>query len=372
MARLLFNHVYKAYGRDSIPVVKDFNLEVHDREFIVFVGPSGCGKSTTLRMIAGLEEITSGEMFVGDQLINELPPKDRDIAMVFQNYALYPNMDVYENIAFGLRLRKMPKHEIDLSVKRAARLLALEPYLQRKPKELSGGQRQRVALGRAIVRNPQVFLMDEPLSNLDAMLRVQMRSELIRLQKELGVTTVYVTHDQTEAMTMGNRIVVMKDGIIQQVDTPEKIYTNPINMFVGEFIGSPPMNFLEGYLVEADGRLFFDTKRFRLEILEAHAAALRRTNKFERRIILGIRPENLSVEEHMLAAHPNAVIPGIYRHSELTGADRYTHLDVGQPKSLVVRMSPYRIYDENVKLQIAADMKRALFFDPDTGLNLIS
>jgi len=372
MARLLFNHVQKAYGKDGTLVIKDFNLEVGDREFIVFVGPSGCGKSTILRMIAGLEEISSGEMFIDNLLINELPPKNRDIAMVFQNYALYPNMSVYENIAFGLRLRKMPKYEIDLNVKRAARVLELDPYLQRKPRQLSGGQRQRVALGRAIVRNPQVFLMDEPLSNLDAKLRVQMRAELIEMQKDLGVTTVYVTHDQTEAMTMGHRIVVMKDGVIQQVGTPNEIYTNPCNMFVGEFIGSPPMNFIEGQLVEHNSLLYFQTRRFRLQIPAEQSRALRKLNKLDRYLIMGIRPEDISVEESMIAASEETTLHGTFRLSELMGADRFTHLDIGQKKALVVRTKPRRLYDENMKITVAVDVHNALFFDSDTGLNLLS
>lgn len=263
MARILFNSVVKRYGKDKQVVVKDFNLSVEDKEFIVFVGPSGCGKSTTLRMIAGLEEITEGEIFINDQRVNDLPPKDRDIAMVFQNYALYPNMSNFENIAFGLRLRKLPKSDIETAVKRAARVLEIDNLLQRKPRQLSGGQRQRVALGRAIVREPQVFLMDEPLSNLDAKLRVQMRTEIIKLQKQLGITTIYVTHDQTEAMTMGDRIVVMNDGIIQQVDVPEVIYNSPANRFVASFVGSPPMNFIDGKLVGRDEKLFLKREDFR-------------------------------------------------------------------------------------------------------------
>lgn len=372
MARLLFNHVYKRYGKESAPVVRDFNLEVRDNEFMVFVGPSGCGKSTTLRMIAGLEDISEGEVFVDKVVINDLPPKDRDIAMVFQNYALYPNMTVYENIAFGLRIRKIPKHEIDMSVKRAAKVLELDAYLQRKPKELSGGQRQRVALGRAIVRSPQVFLMDEPLSNLDAKLRVQMRAELIELQKQLSVTTIYVTHDQTEAMTMGHRIVVMKDGVIQQVDTPANIYTNPNNMFVGGFIGSPPMNFIEGKLIDIDGKLHLSTRRFNLKITENHEAELRKTNKVNRMIALGIRPENISVEKIVFEAFPNAIIRGTQRISELMGADRFVHMDIGEDNLLIVRTNPRHQFDDNMNVEVAVDMHRALFFDKDTGANLLN
>ncbi len=244
MGSLLFKNIYKIYPGDVI-AVKDFNLEIKDKEFIVLVGPSGCGKSTTLRMVAGLEDISKGELYIDDQLINDVPPKGRDIAMVFQNYALYPHMTVYDNMAFGLKMRKLSKSDIDKKVKAAAKSLGIEELLDRKPKALSGGQKQRVALGRAIVRDPKVFLMDEPLSNLDAKLRVQTRAEIIKLHDELQTTFIYVTHDQTEAMTMGDRIVVMKDGVIQQAATPQELYDNPVNSFVAGFIGSPPMNFID-------------------------------------------------------------------------------------------------------------------------------
>lgn len=371
MSTIHFNHVYKKYGKDKLNVVKDFNLEIEDKEFVVFVGPSGCGKSTTLRMIAGLEEISEGEIYINNVLVNDLPPKDRDIAMVFQNYALYPNMSVYENIAFGLRLRKLPKHEIDIGVKRAARVLEIEQYLDRKPKELSGGQRQRVALGRAIVRNPQVFLMDEPLSNLDAKLRVQMRAELIRLHKQLEVTTIYVTHDQTEAMTMASRIVVMKDGIIQQVDVPEEIYNNPANTFVASFIGSPPMNFIDGKLQENAGKLEFHTSRFALEIPQGKAKALKEKRLVDKMVTLGIRPENVSVDQIVFDAFPNAQITGIHKFSELMGADRFLHLDIGNNTDLVVRVSPRNHYNDDTKLTVAVDMHKSLFFNRDTGERLI-
>ncbi len=255
MANLSLKHIYKVYPGD-VTAVKDFNLEIADKEFIVFVGPSGCGKSTTLRMIAGLEEISKGELYIGDRLVNEVEPKERDIAMVFQSYALYPHMTVYDNMAFGLKLRKVPKDEIDKKVKDAAKILDIEHLLDRKPKALSGGQRQRVALGRAIVREPKVFLMDEPLSNLDAKLRVQMRTEISKLHQRLQTTFIYVTHDQVEAMTMGTRIVVMKDGIVQQVDSPQEIYNNPANIFVAGFIGSPQMNFIDGTIKEEGGKYF--------------------------------------------------------------------------------------------------------------------
>ncbi|MDF2648657.1 MAG: msmX2 [Paenibacillus sp.] len=371
MSRILFNHVFKMYGKERLPVVKDFNLEINDKEFMVFVGPSGCGKSTTLRMVAGLEDISKGEIYIGDKLVNDLPPKDRDIAMVFQNYALYPNMSVYENIAFGLRLRKLPKQEIDISVKRAARVLEIEQFLERKPKQLSGGQRQRVALGRAIVREPEVFLMDEPLSNLDAKLRVHMRMEIIKLHKQLGVTTIYVTHDQTEAMTMGNRIVVMKDGIIQQVDTPEQIYNNPVNTFVAGFIGSPPMNFIQGRLEEHEGRLEFHTKRFALEIPSGKAVELRNKRLVDKIVLLGVRPENASVEPIMFQAFPKAIITGVHLLSELMGADRYAYLDIGSKTNMVVRVNPRNMFDEDTKIEVAIDMNKALYFDTDTGARLI-
>jgi len=371
LSTIRFQHVYKHYGKENQPVVNDFDLAVADHEFIVFVGPSGCGKSTTLRMIAGLEDISAGHIYINDTPVNNLPPKDRDIAMVFQNYALYPNMSVYENIAFGLRLRKLPKHEIDLSVKQAARLLEIEPYLERKPKHLSGGQRQRVALGRAIVRKPQVFLMDEPLSNLDAKLRVSMRSELIRLHKQMGVTTIYVTHDQTEAMTMASRIVVMKDGVIQQVDTPETIYNRPANIFVASFIGSPPMNFIVGKLEEYDHKLRFHTNRFALEVPAEKAKALTAIRYNGKTVTLGVRPEHINAEPDMRAAFPNSVIPGMQQFSELMGADRYLHLDIGMNTKLIVRTNPHRLHIDDERLEVSVDMNKALFFDRDSGVRLL-
>ncbi|MCU6794348.1 MULTISPECIES: ABC transporter ATP-binding protein [Paenibacillus] len=368
MAEIVINHLYKRYGKDKHPVVHDFHLDIKDKEFLVFVGPSGCGKSTTLRMIAGLEDVTEGEIYIGDTLVNNLPPKDRDIAMVFQNYALYPNLSVYENIAFGLRLRKLPKHEIDLAVKKAARVLEIEQYLDRKPKNLSGGQRQRVALGRAIVRNPKVFLMDEPLSNLDAKLRVQMRTEIIKLHKTLGVTFIYVTHDQIEAMTMGDRIVVMKDGVIQQVDTPETIYRYPSNTFVASFIGSPQMNFIDGRIVEnVPGKLEFSTSRFTLEIPNDLVPILVKHNQINRTLTLGIRPENINLE----GLYSDAILTGVYKLSELMGADRFLHLDIGQDKLLVVRVNPGFQAKEDEKVRLSPDMTKALFFHRDTGTRFV-
>jgi multiple sugar transport system ATP-binding protein len=371
MGRILLNHVNKRYGKEKLYAVKDFHLEIEDGEFIVFVGPSGCGKSTTLRMIAGLEDISSGEMYIGDQLVNDLPPKNRNIAMVFQNYALYPNMNVYENIAFGLRLRKVPKNDIDQSVKKTSRTLEIEPYLDRKPRQLSGGQRQRVALGRAIVRNPEVFLMDEPLSNLDAKLRVQMRTEIIRLHKQLGVTTVFVTHDQVEAMTMGQRIVVMKDGVIQQVDTPKTIYSNPKNMFVAGFIGTPPINMITGKILEgAGGSLEFHTNRFYLKIPEAKAQVLRQKHKIDRTVVLGIRCENVHVGQPSNAPASYAPINGVQKINELMGADMYLYMDIGLADLFIVRAHADHDFQENGKLVLALDMTKALFFDPDTKENI--
>jgi multiple sugar transport system ATP-binding protein len=371
MGRILLNHVEKRFGKERAYAVRDFNLEIQDGEFIVMVGPSGCGKSTTLRMIAGLEDITSGELYIGDKLVNHLPPKDRDIAMVFQNYALYPNMSVYENIAFGLRLRKMAKNEIDQSVKSTSRVLEIEPFLDRKPRQLSGGQRQRVALGRAIVRNPQVFLMDEPLSNLDAKLRVQMRTEIIALQKQLGVTMVYVTHDQVEAMTMGHRIVVMKDGVIQQVDSPKLIYNNPRNMFVAGFIGTPPINFIEGKVQEgSEGSLEFHTNRYYLRIPKLHADMLRKHKKVDRNVIMGIRCENIHLDAAIREANLHAQITGIQKLNELMGADMYLYLDIGMPKLLIARAQADHDFQDNEKLVLTIDMQKALFFDKETTENL--
>lgn len=372
MGRIVLKHVEKRFGKEKEYAVKDFNLEIEEGEFLVMVGQSGCGKSTTLRMIAGLEDITSGELYIGDKLVNHLPPKDRNIAMVFQNYALYPNMNVYENIAFGLRLRKEPKHEIDLSVKSASRTLEIEQYLERKPRALSGGQRQRVALGRAIVRKPSVFLMDEPLSNLDAKLRVQMRTEIIRLHKQLGVTTVYVTHDQVEAMTMGNRIVVMKDGIIQQVDSPRVIYNNPKNMFVAGFIGTPPINFIEGTVEEKEGgKLELKTKRTYLSIADHHAQLLRKHNKVNRKVVLGIRCENTYAEPEMIDRHPESQVRGTLKLSELMGADTYLYVNIGSDSSFIVRTQTGFDFKEDEPITVSLDMSKALYFDKDTTESLM-
>ena len=304
MASLSFQHVYKKY-EGGVVAVSDFNLEVADKEFVILVGPSGCGKSTTLRMLAGLENISEGEIYIEDRLINDVLPKDRDIAMVFQNYALYPHMTVYDNMAFALKLRKMSKDEIKRRVTEAAKILEIEHLLQRKPKALSGGQRQRVALGRAIVRDPKVFLMDEPLSNLDAKLRVQMRVEITKLHHRLKTTFVYVTHDQTEAMTMGTRIVVMKDGFIQQVDSPTELYDNPVNTFVAGFIGMPPMNFIEGLIAVEGSDVYVTFENISVKLPERYSVeeVMERDGQ---QVIFGVRPEALTDETTFVSDHPEA------------------------------------------------------------------
>jgi multiple sugar transport system ATP-binding protein len=367
MARVLFNNVYKRYKNAGTPSVKDLNLEIEDQEFMVLVGPSGCGKSTTLRMVAGLEQVTSGEIYIGNRLVNEVPPKKRDIAMVFQNYALYPNMSIFENMAFGLRLRKLEKHIIDSSVKATARTLGIEHLLERRPGQVSGGQRQRVALGRAILRKPQVFLMDEPLSNLDAKLRVQMRSMIIELHRELQTTMIYVTHDQTEAMTMGTRICVMKDGVILQVDTPETVYNRPANQFVASFIGSPEMNFLQGKVLEDGGRLFFDTKRYTIEIPHLFHKAIRQGNYIDRNIILGIRPEYVLMRKEAEGLAENYGLSGVVQFSELMGADQYLHLDLGNEEKLVMRAPAYEKIPDYTKLDLVLNPEYLNFFNRDSG-----
>lgn len=295
MAGLSLKGINKIYP-NGFHAVKGIDLEIADKEFLVFVGPSGCGKTTSLRMIAGLEEVSEGELYIGDTVVNDVLPKDRNIAMVFQNYALYPHMTVYDNMAFGLKLRKMPKDEIKGKVEKAARILGIESLLDRRPKQLSGGQRQRVALGRAIVRDPEVFLMDEPLSNLDAKLRVQMRAELIKLHQELDTTFIYVTHDQTEAMTMGTRICVMNNGLIQQVDTPREIYNNPANMFVASFIGAPQMNFFDGKVIEEGGKLFAQYETYRRELPVEKAAKIKEANMLGKNVVIGCRPEDIELD----------------------------------------------------------------------------
>ncbi|UOF91348.1 sn-glycerol-3-phosphate ABC transporter ATP-binding protein UgpC [Fodinisporobacter ferrooxydans] len=364
MAGLRLNHVFKKYSGD-VTAVQDFHLEIQDKEFLVMVGPSGCGKSTTLRMIAGLEDISEGELYIGDRVVNDVAPKDRDIAMVFQNYALYPHMNVYQNMAFGLKLRKVPKDEIDKRVRDAAKILDIGHLLERKPKALSGGQRQRVALGRAIVREPQVFLMDEPLSNLDAKLRVQMRTEISKLHKRLQTTVIYVTHDQTEAMTMGDRIVVMKDGIIQQVATPQDIYNHPRNMFVAGFIGAPPMNFLNGKLEETAGQAYFVANNIKVKIPEGKVAVLRQAGVMGQEVVLGIRPENIHDEEMYLETYPESVITARVEVTELMGAEMYLYLDCGG-QSLTARVDTRSGIKHSDTVKLAFDMNKIHIFNKAT------
>lgn len=325
MAKIRLENVYKRYSA-KVTAVKDFNLDTEDGEFVVFVGPSGCGKTTTLRMIAGLEDISEGKLFIGDRLVNDVPPKDRDIAMVFQNYALYPHMNVYENMAFGLRLRKVDKAEIDKRVQEAARIIKIDHLLQRKPRELSGGQRQRVAMGRAIVREPKVFLFDEPLSNLDAKLRVEMRAEISKLQRRLGVTTVYVTHDQVEAMTLGTRIVVMKDGEVQQIDSPLNLYDYPNTKFVGGFIGSPSMNFVKARVSVEGGAAYFNGTGFKVKTNALLSSKLQAYNGKE--VWMGIRPEHIGLKGWTNIPENENVVKGKVEVVEPLGADTEIHADV--------------------------------------------
>lgn len=363
MAGLSFRNVVKKYDQNT--VVYDFNLEIRDKEFLVLVGPSGCGKTTTLRMIAGLEEATSGEIYIGDQLINNVAPKDRDIAMVFQSYALYPHMSVYDNMAFGLKLRKLPKEEIERKVKEAAAILNIDHLLDRKPKALSGGQRQRVALGRAIVREPKVFLMDEPLSNLDAKLRVQMRAEISKLRHRLQTTVVYVTHDQTEAMTMGDRIVVMKDGYIQQVDTPMNLYNHPCNMFVAGFIGSPSMNFLRVTLIEENGHFWLTNKDLRIAPLEERREAL--TPYLGKEIIMGIRPESIFDDQPYLKEHSTWAVDVKIDVVEPMGSENYIHFMLNG-ENVIARVEAASKAKVLEKHQVAFDMSTARYFDAETQL----
>jgi multiple sugar transport system ATP-binding protein len=347
VAEVILDHVYKRYG--NVTAVKDFNLHIKDEEFMVFVGPSGCGKTTTLRMIAGLEEITDGTLKIGDRVVNDVPPKDRDIAMVFQNYALYPHMNVYQNMSFGLRLRKTPKAEIDTRVREAAKILQIEHLLERRPRELSGGQRQRVALGRAIVREPKVFLMDEPLSNLDAKLRVEMRASITKLHRRLGVTTVYVTHDQVEAMTMGTRIVVMKDGVIQQVDSPINLYDKPVNKFVGGFMGSPAMNFLVGTV--ENGRI----KSSSFDI-QPDAELIQKLQTYNgKKVYLGMRPENLYVRGSSPFPEEGHLIRATVEVVEPLGAETIIIASVDGDQNLVARVDAHAGLRPGDQVELATD-----------------
>ena len=368
MASLSLEGIQKIYP-NGFHAVKDFNLEIEDKEFIIFVGPSGCGKSTTLRMIAGLEDISGGTFKIDGKVMNDVEPKDRDIAMVFQNYALYPHMTVYDNMAFGLKLRKVPKDEIDKKVREAARILDLEKLLDRKPKALSGGQRQRVAMGRAIVRNPKVFLMDEPLSNLDAKLRGQMRIEISKLHQRLGTTIIYVTHDQTEAMTLGTRIVVMNAGVVQQVDTPRKLYDEPCNLFVAGFIGSPQMNFLDATCVVEGDKVHLDVGPAKIELPPAKAKKLIDGGYAGKTVVLGIRPEDVHDEPMFIASSPNTVIEATIRVYEMLGAEVYLHFDY-EGANMTARVDPRTTARNGDTVKFAFDAEKIHVFDKETEMTI--
>lgn len=362
MVEMQLNHIHKKYDNAENYSVTDFNLHIKDREFIVFVGPSGCGKSTTLRMIAGLEDISEGELKIGDVVMNDVAPKDRDIAMVFQNYALYPHMSVYDNMAFGLKLRKYDKAEIDKRVKNAAEILGLAQYLERKPAALSGGQRQRVALGRAIVRDAKVFLMDEPLSNLDAKLRVAMRAEIAKLHRRLETTTIYVTHDQTEAMTMADRIVIMKDGFVQQIGSPQEVYNTPNNVFVAGFIGSPAMNFFNVTL--KDG-VISNGKGLSLHLPEAKRKLLEDKGYNGKELIFGIRPEDIESSQIAIDTYPSSSVKAEVVVSELLGAETmlYTRVD---DTEFVSKVDARDFHKPGETVELAFDLNKSHFFDKET------
>ena len=368
MASLSLKNINKVYP-NGFHAVKDFNLEIEDKEFIIFVGPSGCGKSTTLRMIAGLEEISGGTLKIGDRVVNDVEPKDRDIAMVFQNYALYPHMTVYDNMAFGLKLRKVPKAEIDKKVREAARILDLDKLLDRKPKALSGGQRQRVAMGRAIVRNPKVFLMDEPLSNLDAKLRGQMRIEISKLHQRLGTTIIYVTHDQTEAMTLGTRIVVMNAGVVQQVDTPQVLYDTPCNLFVAGFIGSPQMNFLDAVCQKKGDKVVLKVGPADIVLPPAKAKKLIDGGYEGKTVVLGIRPEDVHDSQAFISNSPDSVIESTIKVYELLGAEVFLYFDVDGTQ-VTARVDPRTTAKTGDPIKFAFDMEKSHFFDKETELTI--
>ena len=370
MANLSFQNIKKVYD-NSVVAVQEFNLEIADKEFIVLVGPSGCGKSTTLRMVAGLEEITGGELYIGGKKVNTTPPKDRDIAMVFQNYALYPHMTIYDNIAYGLRLRKFPKRVIDQKVREAAEILDISELLKRKPKALSGGQQQRVAIGRAIVREPQVFLMDEPLSNLDAKLRNQMRSEIIKLRQKLNTTFIYVTHDQTEDMTLGDRIVIMKDGFVQQVGTPQEVFHHPSNIFVAGFIGMPQMNFFDARLTRTGDRYAVELGGAQIELSPEKAARLLAREVQSQEVTLGVRPEHIALTES-----ENAVFAAV-DVSEMMGSAVHIHVDACERDVvIVVPVSEEEAKEADERFRRGAPVRftfrgsAAHLFDKETGMNL--
>lgn len=362
MVEVDLNHIYKKYEKNDFYSVNDFDLHIKDKEFIVFVGPSGCGKSTTLRMIAGLEDISEGTLEIDHQVMNDVAPKDRNIAMVFQNYALYPHMTIYDNMAFGLKLRHYSKEEIEKRVNHAAKILGLEDYLQKKPAELSGGQRQRVALGRAIVRDAPIFLMDEPLSNLDAKLRVSMRAEIAKLHQRLGTTTIYVTHDQTEAMTLADRVVVMSVGEVQQIGSPLEVYNKPVNMFVAGFIGSPQMNFFNVHY--KDGKIT-DNKGFTISIPEGKAKILNEKGYNDKDLVFGIRPEDVHAEQAFLETWPDAVIESEVVVSELLGSTIQLYQKVDGTE-FVANINSRDYFKPGDKVKMGFDVNKAHFFDKET------
>ncbi|MDQ3898697.1 MAG: sn-glycerol-3-phosphate ABC transporter ATP-binding protein UgpC [Actinomycetota bacterium] len=397
MAQIVLDDVWKVFA-DGTEAVRALDLTIEDREFMVLVGPSGCGKTTALRMVAGLEPITKGEVRIGDRVVNNVPPKERDIAMVFQNYALYPHMTVFDNMAFGLKLQKVPRPEIDQRVRDAARILGLDQLLNRKPRALSGGQRQRVAMGRAIVRHPQAFLMDEPLSNLDAKLRVQMRAEIARLQHELGVTTIYVTHDQTEAMTMGDRVAVIRKGVLQQVDSPQVLYERPRNLFVAGFIGSPAMNLVEASLARADGALVVRMGSLQLPLPPDLVASRPALADYEgRKVVVGVRPEDMEDAALVADAPADRRIPATVELREALGSDVVIHFSIPAPPavsddvrelavdvgkevleqvektaergeaSVIARLNPRTHVQQGDRIELVVDTTRLHFFDPDDG-----
>lgn len=368
MARVVLEGVEKKFPGNPKPAVSDFNVEVKDKEFVVLVGPSGCGKSTTLRMVAGLEEITTGKLFIDDKLVNDIPPKDRDVAMVFQNYALYPHMSVYDNMAFGLKIRKYPPDEIKRRVLEASEILGIQELLNRKPKQLSGGQRQRVAVGRAIVRKPKVFLFDEPLSNLDAKLRVQTRFEIIKLHNRLQTTIIYVTHDQVEAMTMGDRIVVMKDGYTQQIGDPISIYDQPANKFVAGFIGTPPMNFINGTIEKKPEGVFFNEGSFAVKLT---IKMLEKINPYiGKEVILGIRPEHMKDKQVSGMKNPDWTVSAIVDVIEPIGAEAYVYLTTGTT-AFVAAVDSHDKFKMSEKTEIVFDMERVHFFDKEMEKTII-
>ncbi len=370
MASVKLKNVYKRYP-GGVTAVNDFNMDIEDKEFIILVGPSGCGKTTTLRMIAGLEDISEGELYIGDKLVNDVDPKNRDIAMVFQNYALYPHMTVFENMSFGLRLRRIPKDEIKRRVHEAAKILDIEHLLDRRPKALSGGQRQRVALGRAIVREPKVFLMDEPLSNLDAKLRVQMRTEINKLHQKLQTTFIYVTHDQTEALTMGTRIVVMKDGYVQQIDTPQALYERPCNMFVAGFIGSPQMNFINAKVDKRGDGIYLTFGKDTIKLPEGKAKKLEGTDYVGKEVILGIRPECMHDEPAFLEQMADSVVEARIELTENLGSETYLYMVVDDV-DFTARVNPRTKARSGDIIKIAFDTNRIHLFDKETEKTIMN